>query len=223
MWPYFYGTLQWESQYVEPLCSLVSINLWNNNLCNTDLSRLLCLFLYFLWSLSLQGERFSGGWRTGRKWSEVLRGGQFSGRSQEICFFFFFFYSYPFFPQKKRPQFTPKLSFPRCLRTPGVLAGHINISLSFLINLRLLPLSQTPHPQPVPSHAAPWADASPVMQEQGWAMGEGVDTICTDTVGQISFQQSRCSLVFPALFCSLWPVRRQFTYCNNVNVLIGVK
>lgn len=90
MWPYFYGTLQWESQYVEPLYSLVSINLWNNNLCNTDLSRLLCLFLYFLWSLSLQGERFSGGWRTGRKWSEVLRGGQFSGRSQEICVLFFF-------------------------------------------------------------------------------------------------------------------------------------
>lgn len=52
------------------------------------------------------------------------------------------FFSYiviSFSLNKKRLQFTPKVFLPRCLRTPGVLAGHINISLSFLINLCLLP------------------------------------------------------------------------------------
>lgn len=44
----FYGTLQWESQYVEPLYSRLAINLSNSNLRNTDLSGLLCLFLSFI-------------------------------------------------------------------------------------------------------------------------------------------------------------------------------
>lgn len=84
-----------------------------------------------------------------------------------IGFFVFFSRVIPFSPQQKRPQFIPTLSLPRCLRTPGVLAGHINISLSSLINLHLLLLLHTPHPQPVPSQAAPGADTGPARREQG--------------------------------------------------------
>lgn len=86
---------------------------------------------------------------------ERLGGGEgrtfFCCRSQEISVLC----RNPLFPSMQTLQFKPTLSLPLRLYTPRVLAGHVNISLSSLINLHLLLLPQPPNPKPVPNKAAP--------------------------------------------------------------------
>lgn len=94
----------------------------------------------------------SEGWGTGAKLVGVAEGGTLFAVGLERSVFCVII---PFFPSTQTLQFIPTLSLSVCLYTPRVLAGHVNISLSSLINLHLLLLPQPPNPQPVPNKAAP--------------------------------------------------------------------